>query len=212
MTVDPNSSNPNSSNPNTGKPITSNQNTGEPLGAGLRLTKESDLTNAQTQQICQLLTLSFPNEAAYFAEHSFWGSTPDYRLWLEMDDQILAHLAFSHRQIAVGSREVLIAGVGGVATHPNVRGQGFGKQLFTAFRSCLRSGLPADFALLGCLPEMIGFYEKSGFVRVRQHVRFLEPDDKIWVEHPGPNLIMAAAKTLEEWPKTGLIDLRGMPW
>lgn len=167
----------------------------------------------QQDAIRALLNAAFPQFAEVWAIFTYWGSLPEGRVWLEDEEgELLAHLGFSRRRVGVGAAEVCIAGVGAVCTSPRVQGRGLGRALLWELRRVLREECPADFAFLGCREEVAPFYERCGFSRVRQVVRYLDPDDGVWVENPGPAMVLPARAPLSAWPREGLVDLRGLPW
>ena len=55
-------------------------------------------------------------------------------------------------------------------------------------------------------------YERGGFVRVPQPVRFFDPDEQQWVLNAGPTMVLPVLKGSEAWPGGGEVDLRGLPW
>lgn len=178
----------------------------------VRLVAEQDLTTADHQQIRRLLLAAFPQDDT-FATSSSWGAQPEYRLWLATDDGcLLAHLAFGRRLIGVGSAELLIAGVGEVATDPVWQGRGLGRQLMQALPGILRAEVPVAFGLVQCRAAVVPFYARSGWQRIDQIATFLDPDTEVWTTYRGPTLVLPAQAALEDWPRTGQIDLRGMPW
>jgi nodulation protein A len=177
-----------------------------------RLVTEKELTKPQEQEIQDLLIAAFPNYKDIWSKHSFWGGPAEYRLWTQQDQKMIAHLGFAHRIIRVGVQEVLIAGVGAVATHPDFQGQGLGRQLFAEFKKILLTELPVDFAFLECREAIIPFYEKAGFTLHRQMVYCFHPDKQAWIYDDGAKMVMPIHKSLADWNANGLIDLRGMPW
>jgi GNAT superfamily N-acetyltransferase len=178
----------------------------------VHLVSEKDLTRAREERIQALLLAAFPQHKEIWSRHTFWGGPAEYRLWLEREDKIIAHLGFAKRDIRVGEQEVLIAGVGAVATYPNFQGKGVGKKLFAELRKILLTQLPVDFAFLECREAVIGFYEKAGFTLHRQTVYCFHPGKQEWIYDEGAKMIMPVRKPLEEWNANGLIDLHGMPW
>ncbi len=178
-----------------------------------RLVAERELTEAQEAAIRQLLVAAFPRSAAIFSTATYYFARPDHRLWLETPDgTIVAHLDFEQRRIAIGAEELLIAGVGEVATHPDYQGRGLGRRLMAELQTILREACPVDFGFLECLEAVVGFYASVGWRRIVQTVREQEITTAAWIEYNGPTLILPARRTFEEWPHEGLIDLRGMPW
>jgi nodulation protein A len=178
----------------------------------VHLVGEKDLTRAQEERIQALLLAAFPQYREIWSRHTFWGGPAEYRLWLECEDKIIAHLGFAKRTICVGEQDVLIAGIGAVATRPDFQGRGLGKQLFAELRKILLTQLSVDFGYLGCREAVIGFYEKAGFTLYRQTVYCLNPYEQQWNYDDGAQMVMPIRKPLTDWNATGLIDLRGMPW
>lgn len=180
---------------------------------GVRLVKEYHVSPAEDDAIKALLVATFPQHTELFSRTSFWGTTPDYRLWLEDDaGRLVAHLSLARRTIDVDAVQVVIAGIGGVATHPDRQGTGIGRRLMDELRAVLTTTVPVAFGYLGCYPAVVGFYESVGWHRVRQPARYFQPKDKEWIVDDGPKLILPAREPLSVWPSTGLIDLKGMPW
>lgn len=129
----------------------------------LRFVAEADLSANDHAVIPALLVSAFPEYAGTFCAASWYGGRPDHRLWLEeTDGTLVAHLDFERRVIGVGNREVLVASVGEVATHPAQQGRGLGRRLMAELRRVLTTETPADFGYLGCREEVIGFYERVG--------------------------------------------------
>jgi nodulation protein A len=178
----------------------------------LYLVAGKDLTRDREGRIQDLLITAFPHYEEIWSRQFFRGGPAEYRLWLEQDQTMIAHLGFARRIIRVGEQEVLIAGVGAVATHPDFQGQGVGRQLFAELKKILLTQLPVDFAFLECREAVIGFYEKAGFTLHRQTVYCFHPDQKKWIFDEGAKMVMPIHETLEAWDANGLIDLRGMPW
>lgn len=70
-----------------------------------------------------------------------------------------------------------------------------------------------EYGYLGCSPEVVPFYESSGWHRIHareRHTSRLEPTTIIDETH-SPILICPAGRSVDEWP-CGDIDLHGTPW
>lgn len=178
-----------------------------------RLVREDALTDADHSAIKRLLITAFPHNAEIFAASSYWGARPEYRLWLEDDDgTMVAHLDFERRVIRVGGREVLVAGVGEVATYPEWQRKGLGRRLMLELRAILSTEIPVPFAFLNCLEAVAGFYTRVGWHRMSQTTRERDRVTGMWTEHTVPSMVLPATAPIEAWPKQGLIDLCGLPW
>lgn len=126
--------------------------------------------------------------------------------------RLVGHAGSARRFIQVGPAEVLVAGIGGVVTASDARRRGVGKAMLGALREASRTSAKAEFGLLGCREEVVGFYQNCGFMRVHNIVRDLSPRDAATVvESRGPTLIHSGMRPAEEWP-TGTVDLRRLPW
>lgn len=179
----------------------------------LRVVAEAELGPDDHAAISALLVATFPRYAGIFRAASWYGGRPDHRLWLEgPDGTLMAHLDFERRLIGVGDRDVLVAGVGEVATHPQQQGKGLGRRLMAELRRVLTADTPVDFGYLGCREEIVGYYERVGWHRIDQKTREIDPGSREWTVSDGPTLILPATSPLSAWPREGTIDLRGMWW
>lgn len=177
------------------------------------LVAENTLAASDDQRIRDLLCLSFARHIDIFSQASYYYSLPEYRLWLENDTgDMVAHLDFERRVIGVGDVDVSIVGVGEVATHPDWQGQGIGRQLMQAFRAVLVDDLQVDFGYLQCREVVVSFYERVGWHRIHQQIREIDIKTGEPIIGNGPAMIFPVACTLDEWPQSGLVDLRGLAW
>jgi len=128
------------------------------------LVAEADLTPDHHKRICDLLVVAFPRYADLFREVSYYYALPDYRLWFEDETgKIVAHLDFERRTISVNGTEVLIAGVGEVAVHPDNHKQGLGRKLMRELHPILKDQFKVDYGFLQCRDEVVGFYQSVGW-------------------------------------------------
>lgn len=179
----------------------------------LRFEAEADLSPTEHDAISQLLMKAFPRDAEVFRNASWYGARPDHRLWLENEvGEVISHLDFEQRLIGVGDRDILVAGVGEVATHPEYTKQGLGRKLMTELHRVLIERTPVDFGYLGCLEEVVGYYQRVGWHRIKQKVQQIDPRSGEWTISAGPTLILSAGAQLSAWPVNGMVDLRGMWW
>lgn len=179
----------------------------------LRFVAERHLTSDDHAAISDLLVAAFPRHADDFRAASWCPAPPDFRLWMEdSSGSIVAHLGFERRLIGVGDRDVLVAGVGGVATHPGWQGRGLGRRMMVELRRVLTTEAPVEFGYLGCREEVVGFYESVGWHRIHRKVREIDPGSRQWTVTEDPTLIMPASEPLSAWPREGMIGLRGMWW
>ena len=211
-----------------------------------RAVLHSDLSRRELECLRDLF------DGEYFREHGPWdpdapyGYAPaDVHVVVSSDGRLLGHVGFQLRSIAVGVCDVAVAGTGGVLVRKESRGIGLGAALMRCAQAAMRSfdvpGKPrAEFGYLGCRPEVVPFYQATGWRRidvVECHVSMGEkrvstgegnavgkdpanagdpgdPGDgpaSIVVSEGAPVLICAASRDVGEWP-AGPVDLRGKPW
>ena len=164
------------------------------------------------QKLRRLLQHAYPQFADLWAGVSYWGSEPEYHLWLAEEGRPVAQLGFGRRVVGVNGQDVQIAGIGAVCVDPDWQGRGAGKRLLVELHRVLSNDLPADFGFLQCREAVVGFYQRGGFVRVPQPVSFFDPEEQQWVLNAGPTMVPPALAELTAWPGAGEVDLRGLPW
>lgn len=137
-----------------------------------RAVLHSDLSRRELECLRDLF------DGEYFREHGPWdpdapyGYAPaDVHVVVSSDDRLLGHVGFQLRSIAVGVCGVTVAGTGGVLVRKESRGIGLGAALMRRAQASMRSfdvpGKPrAEFGYLGCRPEVVPFYQATGWRRI----------------------------------------------
>ena len=127
---------------------------------------------------CELECLRDLFDGEYFREHGPWdpdapyGYAPaDVHVVVSSGGRLLGHVGFQLRSIAVGVCDVAVAGTGGVLVRKESRGIGLGAALMRRAQASMRSfdvpGKPkAEFGYLGCRPEVVPFYQATGWRRI----------------------------------------------
>ncbi|WP_171165455.1 GNAT family N-acetyltransferase [Streptomyces sp. I05A-00742] len=138
-----------------------------------------------------------------------WGLTwrsKDEHFGVRWDGRLVAHAGLVVLPLTAGGTRMDVAGLGGVAVAPGVRGRGFARAAVTAAMDHARNlGLP--FGLLFCLPELVGLYERLGWHPVT---------DDVEVEQPaGPRTmplrtLWTGLRAGTEWP-SGPVRLHSLP-
>lgn len=178
-----------------------------------RLIAENDLTAHDRGNIRRLLIAAYPQYAELWAQCDFWGGPAEHRLlMLDHTGRLVAHLGFAKRLILVGDQAVTIAGIGAVAVLPDMQGQQVGRRLLQRLQQILRDDVPVSFGFLQCRDAVVDFYIKAGLTRVQQLVRSFDPDHRRWQTDDAAAMILPAGQPVQDWPRSGLIDLMGMPW
>lgn len=134
-------------------------------------------------------------------------ATPDWMALGFLYGELVTQLCLPRREITVGGKKVWVAGIGGMATHPDHQHKGYGSALLAATESFMRDEMQVPFGLLICANETRPFYELARWQLAANGITF-------WQENQRRTLntcVMALSLRDRAWP-TGEIDLCGSPW
>ncbi len=148
---------------------------------------------------------------AWIPDRPYGYSPAQVHVMAWVDSTLIAHVGFQRRVISVGTRDIVVAGTGGVLVHPDWRGGGVGRRVMARAQQAMRADALVEFGYLGCREDVVPFYESTGWSRVHAQERHVSIADGSDVTEPSgtPILIHDASDSL--WPQ-GDIDLRGTPW
>src|SRR5256885_1203365 len=76
---------------------------------------------------------------------------------------VLCHIGLYFREATWNGRSMHIAGIGGVATHPDHRRQGYASVALDAAIRTIRDREDVQFVLLFCEPHNSAFYQARGW-------------------------------------------------
>jgi aminoglycoside 2'-N-acetyltransferase I len=177
-----------------------------------RVVTHPSLTGSQLAALRELF------DREYFAEYGVWDPDQPYgyspatvHTLAFVDSDLVGHIGFQQRTISVGEAEVVVAGTGGVLVDQQARGNGLGGRLMRRAQRAMREDAQIRFGYLGCREDVVPFYERSGWRRIRaveRHVSMQDPRATV-VSSDDPILIFPIRDM--DWPR-GDIDLRGTPW
>lgn len=174
--------------------------------------RHRDLTGAQLQALRVLFDGEYLADfGRWKAERPYGYSPADVHTMLFRGASLVAHVGYQRRRVTVGGREVVVAGTGGVLVDAAFRGSGVGGRVMAHAQRMMKEDDAVAFGYLGCREEVVPFYERTGWTRIRaveRHQSMTSPEVTV-VSHDGPILIYAASSS--RWPD-GDIDLHGTPW
>lgn len=125
---------------------------------------------------------------------------------------LIGHVGWQRRVIAVGDSEVTIAGVGGVLISVRARGHGMGRRLMRELAASLPTTDGIEFGYLGCREEVVEFYRSCGWLRINAVERSVGRDGRTRTyDADQPMLILPVGRDASSWPD-GTVDLRGRAW
>ncbi len=135
-----------------------------------------------------------------------WAS-PDWMALGFLHGELVTQLCIPKREILIGSEKVWVAGVGGMATHPNHHHNGYGSALLKATETFMRDELQVPFSLLICADETQPFYQLACWQRVADLLYYQQDNQRRKLR----TCVMILQLEKQTWP-SGEIDLCGSPW
>lgn len=134
-------------------------------------------------------------------------AAPDWMALGYLDKELVTQLSMPKREIIVGSEEIWVAGLGGMATHPKHHHKGHGSALLRATETFMRDEIQVSFGLLICADETQPFYKLAHWQRVAD-LLYYHQDNQRKILHTSVMILNLSNQT---WP-AGEIDLCGSPW
>jgi GNAT superfamily N-acetyltransferase len=171
----------------------------------------SSRTDDDVYQLRQLTMAVYPTDAAEEGPGARmeWASTEvSVVARTEEDAQIVAHAGVLARRCLHNGQPVMIGGIGGVKTHPDMRDHGLGRLVMTRATEILRDEFQADFGLLVCPSTAEAFYRRLGWREFKGVLLVEQPSGRIEFRI---NTVMVLPLRSSA-PETGTIDLAGLPW
>ncbi len=170
----------------------------------------ADQISAQLDgQINQLDKLAFADDSidndSEFS--SIQWTSPDWMALGFLHGELVTQLCIPKREIMAGSEKIWVAGVGGMATHPNHQHKGYGSALLKATEIFMCDKLQVPFGLLICADETQPFYKLARWQRAADLLYYQQDNQRRILK----TCVMILQLEKQTWP-AGEIDLCGSPW
>ena len=133
---------------------------------------EIALTQTVDAEIAALLVAAF-GQGDGFEGRSFYKQRHHLRVLARDNGQLIGHIALSFRVIRMGDTLVPIIGLAEVATAPDQGGKGVASTLLQETIKIASGTMAAFILLFGDHP----IYERRGFVKVKNTLRFTKIED-----------------------------------
>ena len=159
---------------------------------------------AQVEEVDTLAFKTQPQEAAIAWVE--WAS-PTALFLGKLDGRVVSIVGILKRVIKVGKESVRVAGVGGVATHPDFRCRGYARQLVDAAGAWIKQQSGCSFGLLFCSIEKLVYYGKSGWISVTNPLYIEQKGERLPLN--SPKMVLPVGDAI--WPM-GEVDIQGKPW
>jgi predicted N-acetyltransferase YhbS len=153
------------------------------------------------------LAFSAPDSQPSEDEQDIEWSSPDWLVLGWLDGQIVSLLGIVRREIRVGDETLPVAGIGGVATHPEFQRRGLAARLMERAAGFMREELKVPFGLLVCSDLRQPYYARLGWQPVAEPMVF----DWRGSKRVFPENTMIFTLGDRSWP-IGTVDLCGKPW
>jgi aminoglycoside 2'-N-acetyltransferase I len=135
-------------------------------------------------------------------------ANPDRRVFVfDGEGGLIGHVGLYRRDGTWNDRPVKIGGVGGVATREDSRRRGVASAAMRHAADELARAFAVDFALLFCEPRHAPLYRSLGWQRFGGEVFVMQP-----AGHVRFTATDAYVLDLTLAPRTGVLDLCGLPW
>jgi aminoglycoside 2'-N-acetyltransferase I len=132
----------------------------------------------------------------------------DRRVLVWTTDGVLAsHVGLFDRSGTWNGTPIRFAGIGGVATRAEFRRQGFAGTAMRHAAAAIRAAGDADCGLLFCEPHNVAFYARLGWHSFEGTVFAQQPRGRIAFDK-----LKALVLDLKRGPRTGVLDVCGLPW
>lgn len=168
----------------------------------IEIYSRGEMPEAERKQVDAWLDLAFaddPNDIVW--------SKSDWYVLVKLNGMAISHVGIVERTGTVNGQPVKLGGIGGVATLPEYRRQGYARFALETASTFMRGGLGVEFGLLICDHKMVPYYGKLGWQLVEGPMQFDQPQGKVTFADP----VMILPCNQHAWPP-GVIDLCGPPW
>ncbi|WP_445443168.1 GNAT family N-acetyltransferase [Clavibacter sp. km1a] len=167
----------------------------------------ADLSPADRAATGVLTDLAFALPPDDPASRMTWSHADQTVLARDPEGGVAAMVAIVHRAGTLDGRPVRLAGIGGVASHPSLRGRGYGRAALDRALEAVDAHDP-DLTQLICHPRMFGYYAQVGFLPFA---------GTTWMEQGGQRVVLDYEPTRIRpgrlpAPADGELDLCGPPW
>lgn len=141
-----------------------------------------------------------------------WGhivfAAADLRVLVEREDHgLIGHVGIYRRRASLNGRPVHIGGIGGVVTQADHQRRGYATLALNAAIATLNHEGSIGFALLFCEPHNEAFYRARGWHDFAGEVLAEQPGGRVRFD-----VMKAMVFDLVLRPRSGTLDLNGLPW
>ncbi len=133
----------------------------------------------------------------------------DTHFILEVEGRVGSHVGVLKHTVSAGGVPVVVGGVGGVVTVPEMQGHGLAQKGMRHAAAFMCEEMGVEFGLLFCLDRLKGFYESLGWQHVPERVEVEQESGPI--EAPFNMMVLPCGGGARQWP-AGEVKLNSLPW
>jgi GNAT superfamily N-acetyltransferase len=167
----------------------------------------ADLSPDDRAATVALADAAFPPEPGDPAGDMAWAAADETAIARDPDGRVAAMVGIVHRDGTLDGAPVRLAGIGGVATWPDLRRRGYARAALERALEAIDARGP-DLTMLICAPARVPFYASVGFVPFA---------GTTWTQQAGERVVLDYEPTMIRpgrlpAPAVGELDLCGPPW
>jgi len=172
----------------------------------VRIIPNTEISPELKKKINELDSLAFSEPLEDDLKDIQWASADAVALGF-IDGLLVTQLCLVYRQVKAGVINLSVAGVGGVATHPQYQRRGYSSKLLAKIRDILTKEKRVPFGLLICEEKLEPFYGAAGWRKVASSLDYWQENQLHTLKTP----VMILSLSDQEW-SAGNIDVCGAPW
>ena len=136
-----------------------------------------------------------------------WAKSDRRVLVFDQVNDVIGHVGIVIRHAIWNGEAVKIGGIGGVATRGDCRHRGIASAALARAMDEIRGAHDADFGLLFCEPRHAPVYQRLGWRAFEGEVLVMQPRGQVRFD-----VTDAYVFDLKTAPRSGVLDLCGLPW
>lgn len=133
----------------------------------------------------------------------------DVHFILEAEGRAVSHVGVLKHTVSAGGVPVVVGGVGGVVTVPEMQGRGLAQRGMRHAAAFMCEEWGVEFGLLFCLDRLKPLYESLGWRHVPERVEIEQESGPITA--PFNTMVLPCGDGAREWP-AGEVKLNSFPW
>lgn len=167
---------------------------------------KSDLSPEERVQVDEVDRLAFSEIMDEASDEMDW-IAPEMHFLGKHAGRVVSNVGLIMRKILVNAEPVVIGGIGGVATLPEMQRRGYAGLLMDEAARYMKEHSEYQYGMLFCDDSRVPYYKRLGYLRIDNRV-FIRRNGKT---EPFADTCMVLELRGNPFPK-GEVDCQGLPW